>query len=601
MYVEFKEDQKFASVIADKSPMHESFRDAGYCLTNDDLIVDIDSLGRDVIEKMIQAFDIKTQIVWTDRGAHLYFKKPKGFRGTRNVTPLGFDAEYKHIANTKAITIKRKGILRTIDNVGARQELPDYLYSRTKLESLEGLDAGDGRNAKLYAHKFKIMAVGNWKKCLSFINSYIFATPMEAEEFTTVCREEQIRAEKDNESLVADQLVTKLKIVKYANRLYSYDGSRYTSGDGFIPLISKHLKGQKTRYIDEVIKQMEYHLENIKEPECGFDIKFKNGILRDGRWVEVESSEFTPFYIDLEYNEDAPVVQAVEDYLDFLTDGDATYRKLVLETMAHTLIVNPEFKRQLAKFFVFVGNGGNGKGTMLTIMRRILGRENCSSLSPEEMTKEQYFTSLQGKLANLGDDIEDKAINEKQMKALKNISTCDYVSSRELYKQSKEVVVTTSLIFTSNHLLKSFEKGESYKRRVIWCPMFGTIAKKDPRFITKLTTEEALEYWVKLMVDAYYSLYENAGFTESEKVTQFNFEYHEENNGTLTFVRDHKPEAFIGLRPPEVYDQYQIWAEENGITVQSKKILRETLEIEMGLIVGVKKVAGKTAKVYQLK
>lgn len=598
MYVEFKPDQKFASVIADKSPMHESFKDAGYCLTQEDLIVDIDSLPKASIEKMIQAFDITTQVVWTDRGAHLYFKKPKGFRGTRNVNPLGFDCEYKHLANTKAITIKRGGVLRTIDNVGVRQDLPDFLYSRTKLESLEGLDAGDGRNQKLYAHKFKIMAVHNWKKCLSFINQYVFAIPMDAEEFTSVCREEQIRAEKDNEYEVAMQLKNKLRVVKFSDRLYNYDGSRYVSGENFTTVVSKHLQGQKIRYIDEVMKQMEYHIENVREPACGFDIKFKNGILRDGRWVEVESQEFTPFYIDLEYREDAEPVQAVDDYLDFLTDGDATYRKLVLEVMAHTLIVNPEFKRQLAKFFFFVGNGGNGKGTMLTIMRRILGRENCSSLSPEEMTKESYFTSLQGKLANLGDDVEDRAINEKQMKSIKNISTCDYVSSRELYKQSKEVVVTTSLIFTSNHLLKSFEKGESYKRRVIWCPMFGTIAKKDPKFITKITTDEALEYWVKIMIDAYYDLYENAGFTESDKVNQYNHEYHEENNGTLIFVRDHKPVDFIGLRPPEVYDQYEIWAEENGVNVQSKKILRETLEIEMGLIVGVKKVAGKTAKVY---
>ncbi|SEN21022.1 phage/plasmid primase, P4 family [Paenibacillus sp. OV219] len=601
MYVEFKEDQKHASVIADQSPMHEAFRDAGYCLTADDLIVDIDSLPKETIEKMIQAFDIKTQVVWTDRGCHLYFRKPKGFRGTRNVTPLGFDAEYKHIVNTKAITIKRKGILRTIDNVGVREELPDFLYSRTKLESLEGLDSGDGRNQKLYAHKFKIMSVNNWKKCLSFINSYIFAIPMEDDEFTTVCREEQIRAEKDNEYEVSVQLMNKLKIIKYSDHLYMYDGKKYLTGEEFTTTIAEHLKGQKIRYIDEVINQLEYRIKNIKEPAYGFDIKFNNGILRDGRWIEVNSSDFTPFYVDLEYNEDAEPVEAVENFLTFLTEGDADYRKLILETMAHTLITDPEFKRQLAKFFVWIGNGGNGKGTMLTILRRILGNDNCSSLSPEEMTKESYFTSMRGKLANLGDDIEEKAIDEKQMKALKNISTCDYVSSRELYKQSKQVIVTTSLIFTSNHLLKSFEKGESYQRRVIWCPMFGTIEKKDPRFISKLTTPEALEYWVKLMVEGYYSLYENAAFTESQKVNDYNAAYHEENNGTLTFIRESKDHEVLGKRPPEVYETYQTWAEENGVNVQSKKILRETFETERGWIVGAKFVVGKTAKVYMKK
>lgn len=601
MYVEFKEGQKFSSSVADKSEFHEAFQDAGYVLTDTDLIVDVDCLPKDIIEKMILAFDIKTQVVWTDRGAHLYFEKPKGFRGTRAVCPVGFDVEYKHKSNTKAVTIKRGGTLRTIDNMGVRSELPDFLYLRIKLESLLGLDDGDGRNPKLYAHKFKIMAVKQYKKVLSFINQFIFATPLDAEEFTTIVRDEQIHADKDAEYDVAMQLKTKLKVVKFNGSLYNYNGTRYVTGESFTTVVAKYLQGQKTRYIDEVVKQMEYHIEEVREPVVGFDVKFKNGILRDGRWIEVDSQEFTPFYVDLEYNEDAESVADVDEYLDFLTEGDPDYKKLILESMAHTLVTNAEFKRQLAKFFVFIGDGGNGKGTMLTILRRILGSESCASLSPEEMTKESYFTSLAGKLVNLGDDIEDKPINEKQMKALKNISTCDYISFRELYKQSKEVVLTTTLIFTSNHILKSFEKGESYKRRVVWMPMFGKVEKKDPRFITRLTTNEALEHWLKLMVDAYFRLYTNAGFTDSSKVSEYNYYYHEENNGTLTFVRDHAPEDFFGLRPPEVYEMYETWAEENGVTVQSKRILRETLDVELGLVVKDKKVNGKTAKVYVMK
>ena len=34
----------------------------------------------------------------------------------------------------------------------------------------------------------------------------------------------------------------------------------------------------------------------------------------------------------------------------------------------------------LAKFFIFVGDGGNGKGTLLLIIREILGQKNCSGL-----------------------------------------------------------------------------------------------------------------------------------------------------------------------------------------------------------------------------
>lgn len=207
---------------------------------------------------------------------------------------------------------------------------------------------------------------------------------------------------------------------------------------------------------------------------------------------------------------------------------------------------------------------------------------------------------MSNKLANLGDDIEDKAINEEQMKVLKNVSTCDFIAMRRLFEQSKETVVTTSLIFTSNHLLKSFEKTEAYKRRVVWCPMFNKVDKKDPLFITKQTTPEALEYWLKLIIEAYLRLYENKKFTDSEKVIDYNEKYHEENNGTLTFIRDRTPDYFIGKRPPQVYDDYVIWAEENfgEGAAQSKKILKETIQAELSLIVKDKKVNGVTAKVY---
>jgi len=214
------------------------------------------------------------------------------------------------------------------------------------------------------------------------------------------------------------------------------------------------------------------------------------------------------------------------------------------------------------------------------------------------MTDERYFTTMQGKLANLGDDIQDEPLDNSQMKLLKNISTCDYVSTRELFKQSREVELTLSLVFTSNHVLKSFEKGESYKRRVIWMPMYSKPKKKDPKFISKLTTPEALEYWMRLMIEGYFRLYNNQTFSESVMVQKYNNDYHEENNGTLTFVRDHKVEDFIGIRSPDVYEEYVNWAEENGLNVQSRKILNATIEEELGLKLKPVKHLGKTERQF---
>ncbi|OXS67501.1 DNA primase [Lysinibacillus sp. KCTC 33748] len=598
MYIEFKEGLKHAVKGADISDNHDHFKDAGYVLTDNDLIVDIDNLPKEVIQKMISIFNVKTQIVWTDRGCHFYFKKPVGFRGATKVCPLGFETEYKHLTNTKYITIKRNGILREIENEGVREDLPDFLYSRKRLDSLLGLDEGDGRNKALFAHRMKINELSMWQSVLRFINNNIFAKPLSEDEFQTISRDVKITAGKDDEPAIADFIMTKYKVVKYLDILYHFENGDFINDDNKLKrLIFAEVGLQKTRYVDEIYKQMEYRAPLI-DSNITFDIKFKNGILRDGKFIEVEYQEFTPFNIDIFYYPDAEPVKAVDEYIDHLTDSDADYRLRLLEILSHPLIVNKEFKRMMGKFFIFIGDGGNGKGTLLTIIRAILNSKNCTGLSIKNMSDERYFTTMQGKLANLGDDIQDQPIDNEQMKLLKNISTCDYVATRNLFKQSREVELTTSLIFTSNHILKSFEKGESYKRRVDWLPMYSKPKKKDKRFITNLTTTEALEYWLRLIIEGYLRLYENEKFTDSDIVKNFNDNYHEENNSVLQYLQDYQKDYFVGRRSPECFEEYEIWAEENGLNVQSRKLFVQSTCEKFELSIGVKKINGKAARVF---
>lgn len=600
MYIEYKPGEKYPTKEADESDSLETFHDAGYVLTDNDLIIDIDNVPMETIEAMIETFDIVTQIVYTTRGVHLYFRKPKGFKGAKSFTALGFEVEFKHKKNTKSITVKQNGIERKTINKGTIQELPDFLNWNRKFKSLLGLDDGDGRNQAMYEHRMKLSHVKEWKKVINFINDHVFADPLPDSEMELLTRDIQIDTEaEDAESQIAGLILQQYNVVLYLDNLYfQQDGEFVSDTDSLRRLVYEYTPGKKTRFVDEVIKQMEYRCKKV-DANDKFDIRLNNGILRDGKFIKVDYTDFTPYSIDVNYNPDAQPMEAVDKYINQLTAYDTSYRELLLEMMAHPLVVDKEFKRLLAKFFIMIGDGGNGKGTFLQVLRSILGRENCTALSIENMKDERYFTTMQGKLANLGDDIQDSPIDNDSMKQLKNISTCDYVSTRELFKQSREVELSISLIFTSNHILKSFEKGESYRRRVLWLPMYSKPTKKDPKFISKLTSKPALEYWMKLMVEGYFRLYENRTFTESNSVNQFNTDYHEENNGTLTFISDHTVDDFFEKRGPEVYEQYETWAEENGLTVQSKKILNSTIEEVMGLKLKPSRKNGVTQRLYK--
>lgn len=603
-YVEFDFGEKYCSkkpkdrVICDTP---EDFSDAGYILKSDELVVDIDNLNHETIRKIIEVFKIHTQIVWTGRGAHFYFKRPPYFKRAHGICALGFEVEYKQSDNTFAVTVKTDGKMREVENEGMRQQMPKILQPIRSKKSLLGMTEGDGRNNAIYEHKRKIVRIGDTERILNFINQNIFAEPLDDKEFLTVAREEVFRAEKDGENEVAERIIKEKRVKFFKNSLYFWDEDRFTNNhDLLVRMVYDYCPDQKTRYIDEVIKQMEYKAEIIPDT-TEFKITLENGYLYRGEFRAGKYDDFTPYHIPIKYYANAKPVPLVDDYLDQLTGNDKDYRDFVLEVMATCLIVDHEFKSGLSRFFVFVGDGGNGKGTLLRIITKIIGSENVSASSIRELGDERYLNELIGKLANLGDDLENEPIDRRQLKRIKNLTSCDTIQVRRMRENAFSTRLTPTLIFTSNHILKTFDKDYSYKRRVLWCPMYIKPKEIDAQFVSKLTTPEALQYWMRLVVQAYQRLYENGDYTRSEVVAKFTEQYHRENDSTIEYLEYVDDMEIFEKRPPEVYEEYELWCENNGETVQSRKRLKEQI-LERGFTVKVirKKLLndGKAVKVY---
>src|SRR5699024_9155187 len=130
------------------------------------------------------------------------------------------------------------------------------------------------------------------------------------------------------------------RVVKFNGMLYFYnDGEYICDVDKLKRMVFEYCEGQKTRYVDEVISQMSYRTKLVPEDQT-FDIKFKNGILRSGEFLEIDYTDFTPYSISSDYDPETKPVQVVDDYLNHLTGNDAGYKKVVLEMMAHCLITD---------------------------------------------------------------------------------------------------------------------------------------------------------------------------------------------------------------------------------------------------------------------
>lgn len=604
MYVEYKPGEKHAGRNPDRSDTPDSFENAGYEIGDNEIVIDIDHLPKETIKAMIKEFGIRTMTVWTDRGAHFYFQKPPDFtRAKDGVCRLGFKIE-QHTSRTRpqGMTIKRNGVLRQIDNENLKAYMPPIFRTGTAknpYQDMTGFDEGDGRNKALFAHRKALGDHGDWERCLRFINEHVFATPLSEQEFNGIIRDVDIGSDPDDKYWVATQVMAESRTVIYSGCIWWFRNGEYLSDEGDAALIRRIFQlceGQNTRYVDEVVKQIKYRSEIIPG-DTVFPIRVRNGILRDGNFLPIKNyTDFTPYFIDIDYKPDAEPVEIVDNYIDALTSGDPSYRDLLMEVIGYVMITDPERIRSLGKFFMFRGDGANGKGTLLQIMKRIYNAKNCTNLSIKQLVDDRFKVTMIGKLANLGDDIEPETIDNNQLKILKNISTADTVSTRRLYSESESATFTAKLYFTTNSDIKSFEKGYAYKRRIVWLPMFNKVEKPDPNFISKATTQKALEYWIRLIVEGYKRLYHNQRWTESDIVLKYNDQYHEDNNVSLQFAKDLEPDEIVGKTVNDLKEMFYEWSTDDRKF--SSKLFREAAWDLYQIGIGKGKVGGQSKRVF---
>lgn len=605
MFIEFKDGEKHAGKNTARSETMDSFRDCGQLLTDEDIVIDIDHLPKDSIKALISEFGIKTETVWTERGAHLWFKKPSWFTKRRDcVCRLGFAVE-QHTKSSRpaGMTTKRNGVKRVIDNPGVRMYLPRFLSGdpRTTYKDLTGMVEGDGRNKELFAHRMKLSKfnVSDMERIVAFINYHVFEEPLEAGELESITRDMPPSDEDSKYLAIVNTIMMECRTVRYSGLTWWYHIDEYITdpkNERLKRRVYETCEAETTRFVDEVIKQIEYKSPLIPA-ETVFPIRFNNGILQNGKFIQIRDyREFTPYFIPIEYKQDAKPVQMVDDYIDNLTDKDPDYRKLLMEVIGYVMITDPEQIRSLGKFFMFRGDGANGKGTLMEIMKRIYNPKNCTNLSIKQLVDDRFKVTMIGKLANLGDDVEAEAINNEQLKVIKNISTADTVSTRHLYAESETNVFTVKLYFTTNSDIRSFEKGYAYRRRVVWLPMFNKVEKPDPKFITKITTKDALEYWISLIVEGYKRLYANTQWTESKEVTEYNEKYHQANDICFQYAQDLDPEDIVGKTMKEMQDDFYQWDTE-GRKFSQKRFKEAVWDLyKMGI--GVAKVSGKARRVF---
>jgi len=166
-------------------------------------------------------------------------------------------------------------------------------------------------------------------------------------------------------------------------------------------------------------------------------------------------------------------------------EGD-NRRSILQEFMGWTLIRSDT---SLEKFLIMVGDGANGKSTVLRIWEQLLGADNVSHVPLDGLSSEFRPYDMLGKLANIAFDMN--RMDKVQEGQLKSMTSGEPMQFNRKGKALITARPTARLIFATNHLPQITDRSEGVWRRMMVMPFLEVFdeSKRDRRRATNLEAE----------------------------------------------------------------------------------------------------------------
>ena len=554
----------------------------GGVLKDDVILVDSDNGDEsDILFKIIQDLDIKCNVIQTDRGKHFYFKNTDvKSNKISNQCPLSLTLDYKLGTRNTVIPLKINGVhrkwLRETDTMGP---LPVWLLPIGKnIVDFTSMGEGDGRNQALFNYILKLQSEGLSKDeirtTISIINKYVLKEPLSDRELETILRDEAFSKPvfyKGNQLLhhkFAEYLVHEENIIKINGILHIYKDGIYTFNQVDIEkAMIKHIPTLKRNQRSEILSYLELIAEEKELSNVDY-IVLENGLFN----IKADTLiDFTPDYIaknkvPISYN---PGIyhEPMDKILNKITCNDEQLRMLLEEMIGYTLLR----RNELGKTFILIGQGSNGKSTLLDVIKHFLGDDNISSISLEELGQRFKTAELYGKLANIGDDISSRYMEDNAI--FKKLVTGETVNAERKGKDPFDFNNYSKLIFSANEIPRINDTSDGLMRRLVIVPFNAKFSKNDsdfdPFIKDKLLTNEAMEYLLNIALKGLKRVLRNNGFTEVDSVAAEVKEYEKRNNPVVAFLDENEID---GETVEETYLKYSTWCIENGLRALSKNM-----------------------------
>jgi putative DNA primase/helicase len=301
-----------------------------------------------------------------------------------------------------------------------------------------------------------------------------------------------------------------------------------------------------------------------------FEITPKKQFLREFR-----QSDFMTYQLPFSYdkNSETPLFQ---DFLDKVLP-EKELQNILAEYLGYVFIKNSVLK--LEKVLLLYGTGANGKSVLFEIMNAILGKENTTSFSLQNLTGDNgyYRAMLSNKLLNYASEINGKL----QSSIFKQLISGEPVEARLPYGNPKIISEYARFMFNCNELPKEVENTNAFFRRFMIIPFRVTIPEKlQDKELSKKIIDNELPGVFNWVLKGLQRLLINKNFTHSIIVKNEVLQYQKESDSVLMFLDDESYQKSIDnyMVLKNIYHLYRQYCIESGYRQVSNKNLSKRLE-----------------------
>lgn len=306
----------------------------------------------------------------------------------------------------------------------------------------------------------------------------------------------------------------------------------------------------------------------FNEPKAG--LCFRNGFYNahSGQLERHSPDNRQTKNIDLDYDESATCPTWDANMLDLFGDVEDGHLKIQLVEEFFGVAMLGESTR-LAKTLFMLGDGRNGKSTIVSVMKHIMPEDSVCNVSPHKLSGNQadyWMLRLKNKRLNIVPDLSKRDLMD--MGDWKAVVAGDEVSGRSPYGKPEDFIPRAGHIVLTNELPHVSDTSHGFWNRII-ALKFERIFSEDQRDLNrseKLRRERA--GIVNRLLKAGQIALERGQYVDVPSVGRLTKQWQEESTPVVQFLHDVAEDLVLDyegwIKSKDIYKAYKQWCEDTG-------------------------------------